>query len=775
MKRKYLFLAVIIGVILLGHTNVEASSDKIRVINVPITSSGSTYQGYDVDITTGAKTSSPEAFLKSGAFSRVRTMQYDYYYYYEPAFSMTYIGNNKIRVINVPITSSGSTYQGYDVDITTGAKTPVPEAFLKSGAFSRVRTMQYDYYYYYSPAFSMAYIGNNKIRVINIPTTSSGSTYQGYDVDINTGEKTPVPEAFLKSGAFSRVRTMQYDYYYYYEPAFSMTYIGNNKIRVINVPITSSGSTYQGYDVDITTGAKTPVPEAFLKSGAFSRVRTMQYDYYYYYSPAFCMASLNAEPSISITAPAAGKKYSAVSGYNTMTLQGTVKDTDIGNTLKTYYRIDGTAGSAGTQIGVTLTANGGNQNPFTSNNTINVGSLSNGTHTLYIWTEDNHGFRSPETAVSFNLDKIRPTVSSTYPANGAVDIDKRPAITVTFSENILQSTNYGTIDLKDSSGTAAGITKSISGNKLSVTPSSDLSTSTTYTLTIPASAVKDAVGNNIAAQYSFSFTTGAADFNLDEFSGLKIGQVINFGKDGTNKLFWHYIGDGTFVMTKDSFQTLNKSMPFDDNYSGWASATLNQWLNGTGPYNGNGFLQTYMNNDSRIAYVSIPSLDEYELFSKVCKGEGTYTGSWWLNTSYSYTNVNGVTAQGYITRPNVTSSLLVRPTFRLVYEVSGGSYVDTSKDNSIFTVAQGKPFAVAVVGEEIQGDGLTIVKGVSYNVVTAVKGTGFTTLISHPEHNDGNGFSSTGVKLVTVGERKFYFIVVESPTPSTVGTVNFGL
>lgn len=94
--------------------------------------------------------------------------------------------------------------------------------------------------------------------------------------------------------------------------------------------------------------------------------------------------------------------------------------------------------------------------------------------------------------------------------------------------------------------------------------------------------------------------------------------------------------------------------------------------------------------------------------------------------------------------------------------------------NSIFTIAQGKPFAVVLVGEELEGNGTTTVNGTDYTVVQAVKGNGYTTIISHPNHNGGTGFSDTGVKVVMLGTKKLFFVVVASPTPATVGTVNFG-
>ncbi|MGZ8523562.1 MAG: DUF4082 domain-containing protein, partial [Chitinophagaceae bacterium] len=86
-------------------------------------------------------------------------------------------------------------------------------------------------------------------------------------------------------------------------------------------------------------------------------------------------------------------------------------------------------------------------------------------------------------------------------------------ITATFSESLNASTVTGaTFQLKNAGGTiiTSGVTTST--NKITLSPTSALGNSTSYTVTIKAGAagVKDLAGNALANDYNWSFTTAAA-------------------------------------------------------------------------------------------------------------------------------------------------------------------------------------------------------------------------------------------------------------------------
>jgi hypothetical protein len=106
-------------------------------------------------------------------------------------------------------------------------------------------------------------------------------------------------------------------------------------------------------------------------------------------------------------------------------------------------------------------------------------------------------------------DTTAPTVTATSPASGAAVTTN---VTGTFSEAMTSSTvNTSTFTLASAAGAVTG-TVSYSGSVATLNPTSDLAASTTYTATIKggASGVKDAAGNAMAADKTWTFTTAAA-------------------------------------------------------------------------------------------------------------------------------------------------------------------------------------------------------------------------------------------------------------------------
>jgi hypothetical protein len=118
------------------------------------------------------------------------------------------------------------------------------------------------------------------------------------------------------------------------------------------------------------------------------------------------------------------------------------------------------------------------------------------------------------------VDTTAPTVSSTVPASGAVNIPVGNALAVTFSETMAPLTiNTSTFLLKQGvtavSGTArsrpAAARVSYAGVTATFTPVSALTPNTLYTATV-TTGVTDLAGNALAATYVWTFTT-AAVFN----------------------------------------------------------------------------------------------------------------------------------------------------------------------------------------------------------------------------------------------------------------------
>ncbi|AEG18405.1 Ig-like domain-containing protein [Methanobacterium paludis] len=104
----------------------------------------------------------------------------------------------------------------------------------------------------------------------------------------------------------------------------------------------------------------------------------------------------------------------------------------------------------------------------------------------------------------FTTDGTAPTVKSSNPANSATNIAITKVITVTFSEAIKAGTSW--IELISSNGTSIDIKISISGNTLTITPTSNLTNATPYTVLIHTGSITDLAGNNVAG-YVTRFTT----------------------------------------------------------------------------------------------------------------------------------------------------------------------------------------------------------------------------------------------------------------------------
>ena len=113
-------------------------------------------------------------------------------------------------------------------------------------------------------------------------------------------------------------------------------------------------------------------------------------------------------------------------------------------------------------------------------------------------------------------DITPPTVTSVTPANGATSVSVSTTASAIFSEAMDASTiNNSTVELRNASNALIAATASYNATTRTVTlvPSTPLSNSTLYTVTIKAGAsgVKDIAGNALAIDYNWSFTTVVAD------------------------------------------------------------------------------------------------------------------------------------------------------------------------------------------------------------------------------------------------------------------------
>ena len=135
-------------------------------------------------------------------------------------------------------------------------------------------------------------------------------------------------------------------------------------------------------------------------------------------------------------------------------------------------------------------------------------SLAKGTrYTLTLHTgslTDLSGNKIALCGSTFTTDGTAPIIKSVDPANKATNVAINKTIKVTFSESIKNGTGW--IELKDSAGNAVSFTQSIIGSILTVIPTSNLTSGTTYTLTLHTGSLTDLSGNKIALCGS-TFTT----------------------------------------------------------------------------------------------------------------------------------------------------------------------------------------------------------------------------------------------------------------------------
>ena len=105
------------------------------------------------------------------------------------------------------------------------------------------------------------------------------------------------------------------------------------------------------------------------------------------------------------------------------------------------------------------------------------------------------------------VDAVCPTVVTTNPDNGTINVPLDQAISVVFNEEMNATTFNQSSFILQGSTLVAG-TVSFSGSTALFTPTNPLSPNTTYTGTIKT-LVKDIMGNALQADYVWAFSTGS--------------------------------------------------------------------------------------------------------------------------------------------------------------------------------------------------------------------------------------------------------------------------
>ncbi|WP_176720333.1 chitobiase/beta-hexosaminidase C-terminal domain-containing protein, partial [Methanobacterium sp. A39] len=145
--------------------------------------------------------------------------------------------------------------------------------------------------------------------------------------------------------------------------------------------------------------------------------------------------------------------------------------------------------------------------PTTSNARYSKAINMASTHTLKFFAVDKAGNKSPVYTVKYVIDKTRPYVKVMYPKKSSTGISRSSTLYLKFSENIKTSINWSKVYIKNlKTGKKVAVSKVIKNNVLYF-KTGKRSAYTWYQIYIPASAIKDAAGNN-GISYTWKFKTG---------------------------------------------------------------------------------------------------------------------------------------------------------------------------------------------------------------------------------------------------------------------------
>ncbi len=159
-------------------------------------------------------------------------------------------------------------------------------------------------------------------------------------------------------------------------------------------------------------------------------------------------------------------------------------------------------------------------------------------------------------SVSAKADKTAPVFKSSTPKNNATGISPNVKIVIKYSENIYKGANFSKIKLSKSTKPVK-LKLVISKTTLKITYSANLHNSRIYTLTIPASAIKDKAGNVLKKVTKIKFKIKAKALAGKTY---KVGTDIPAGE--------YFIGNGT-----NWFVFSNISAPLESVITGGSTQT----------------------------------------------------------------------------------------------------------------------------------------------------------------------------------------------------------
>jgi hypothetical protein len=268
----------------------------------------------------------------------------------------------------------------------------------------------------------------------------------------------------------------------------------NTATRVATLTPTGPLSNLTNYTVNVTTGVKDVSNNALAAQ----------------FNSTFTTAAApdNIAPTIVSRTPANGVTSIAVDTVVRVTFSEPMDPATI-----TTSTITLTPTSGGSPVAAVVTYDGAT-NTAKLDPTANL--LNNTSYTITVTTgvKDVAGnaLAAQSTSTFTTIpDTTAPTVSSTLPLNGATGVARNINITITFSEAMDPTTINGTtITVSGGIAVVGAVSYDAATRTATFNPSSDLSATTVYTVTVTGGAlgVKDVAGNPMAVNAVFSFTTG---------------------------------------------------------------------------------------------------------------------------------------------------------------------------------------------------------------------------------------------------------------------------
>lgn len=174
-------------------------------------------------------------------------------------------------------------------------------------------------------------------------------------------------------------------------------------------------------------------------------------------------------------------------------------------------------------------------------------------------------------------DTTAPQVSSVAPADGATDITLDADISANFNE-AMDATTVNDTSMTISPAVAGSVAYNATAQRATFSPTVGLTASTTYTVTLTTGCT-DAAGNPLAADYSWSFTTGTTAVNEWTQVGGQVSPV-NFESE-----------DPTMMIVSDSPAVGYRDVSFGINLNRWDGSTWG--TSATDPSGGNCITSIY--------------------------------------------------------------------------------------------------------------------------------------------------------------------------------------